>query len=230
MTKRSRSAGFSVRLAVCALAVASASLVAISGCGSSGQDTSGLPNNLSSLTQVNNGRILVITGGCGECHSRGKIDPSDANWLGGFVGTVNDVGQGAFNIGGIKTFAANITPDTTNGVGRFTNRQIFNALRYGLDPESTPDVIITSTTPGQGNFPATPHYLAPPMPWPSVRHSTDEALWSIVAYIKHGIKPVANVAPPSGAPADFWASAYTAAAIGPFPIGSYPQSNELYTP
>jgi len=41
----------------------------------------------------------------------------------------------------------------------------YNALKFGLDPGATPDAVITSTTPGTGNFPATPHYLAPPMPW-----------------------------------------------------------------
>ena len=50
----------------------------------------------------------------------------------------------------------NLTPDNVTGLGRFTERQIFNALRYGLRPDDTPDVEITSTTPGQGNFPDTP--------------------------------------------------------------------------
>ena len=61
----------------------------------------------------------------------------------------------------------NLTPDNTTGMGRFSERQIFNSLRYGLRPEETADVEITSSTPGQGNFPANPHYLAVPMPWPA---------------------------------------------------------------
>jgi hypothetical protein len=150
--------------------------------------------------------------------------------LAGFIGASTDSGPGAFAIGPFKTFAANLTNDPNVGLGRFSDRKIFNALRFGLDPANSPDVVITSTTPGQGNFPATPHYLAPPMPWPSFRHNTDEALWSIVAYVKHGIKVVANTAPASTGPPDFWASAYTAANIGPFPIPLYPVGNEVYTP
>ena len=51
-----------------------------------------------------------------------------------------------------------------------TDQQIFNALRYGLRPEDTPDVKITSRTPGQGNFPKEPNYLGPFMPWASWRY------------------------------------------------------------
>ena len=84
----------------------------------------------------------------------------------------------------------NTLPDATTGLGRFTERQIFNALRYGLRPGETPDVDITSTTPGQGNYPATPKYLAPPMPWPAWRHMSDNELKAIAAYLKRGLKPV----------------------------------------
>ena len=89
---------------------------------------------------------------------------------------------------------------------------------------------ITSTTPGQGNFPATPHYLAPPMPWPSFRHLSDSDLWAIVAYIEHGIKPVANTVPDSQGPPDFWASSYTDAAVGPANLPAYPVGNEQFSP
>ena len=72
--------------------------------------------------------------------------------------------------GCFTTRPRNLTPDDATGLGRFTERQVFNALRYGLRPEDTPDVDITSTTPGKGNFPMRPHYLAPPMPWNAWRH------------------------------------------------------------
>src|SRR5207253_11101372 len=62
----------------------------------------------------------------------------------------------------------------------------------GLRPEETPDVEITSTVPGQGNFPLHPHYLAIPMPWPSWRHMPDQDLWAIAAYLKNGLKPVSQ--------------------------------------
>src|SRR4029453_9009567 len=106
------------------------------------------------------------------------------------------------------------------------DRQVYNALKFGLDPEDTPDVTITSTTPGQGNFPTQPHYLAPPMPWPTFRHMSDDDLWAIVAYIKHGIKGVTNTVPNSQGPPDFWASSYTDAAVGPANLPAYPAGNE----
>src|SRR5579884_2380936 len=128
------------------------------------------------------------------------------------------------------TYPANLTPDVTTGVGMYTDRQIFNAIRFGLDPAKTPDMVITSSAPGQGNFPATPFYLAPPMPWPAFRNFSDANLWAIVAYLKHGIKPVSNMVPASGGPPDHWASSYTTDKTGPFPEPAYPAGNEAFQP
>lgn len=185
------------------------------------------PDGPATVEQVMQGRIRVMNGDCAGCHNRGKIDPNDPNWLAGFLpGTP---GQ-PFQIGPFKTYPRNLTPDDQTGLGRFTPRQIFNALRYGLRPGETPDVVITSTIPGQGNFPVTPKYLAPPMPWPAFRHLPDEELWQIVAYLKHGIRPVSNQVPDSEGPPDFWASSYTADAIGPFPLPPFPAGNEQFNP
>ncbi len=200
-------------------------------CGSSnnngGGTPRGLPDGQATQDQVERGRYLVIAGGCSDCHSHGKDDPSDPMWLAGFVdGTP---GQ-PFAIGPFKTYPANLTPDASTGIGGFTDRQIFNALRFGLTPDTAPDAEITSTTPGQGNFPANPHYLAPPMPWPAIRHLNDDDLWSIVSYLKHGIKAVNNAVPESDSPPDFWASSYTADAVGPADIPTYPAGSEQFTP
>jgi hypothetical protein len=187
----------------------------------------GLPNGPATSDQVLHGRYIVTSNGCIDCHSQGIDDPNNPNWLAGFVtgGTT-----GSFQIGPFKTYAKNLTPDVATGIGMHTERQIFNALRYGLAPDDTPDGVITSTVPGQGNFPATPHYLAPPMPWPAIRNMSDDDLWAIVAYLKHGIKPVSNAVPDSQAPPDFWASSYTPNKIGPYPLPAYPAGNETFTP
>lgn len=205
----------------------------ITGCGSSNSKStasSGLPDGPATLAQVQAGRAIVMSSGCGDCHNRGKTDPSDAHWLAGFVGAAGASGQGAFDIGPFKTYAANLTPDMTNGIGMHSARQIFNALRYGLDPMDTPDVVITSTTPGTGNFPATPHYLAPPMPWPAIRHNSDAALWQIAAYLLHGVKADSNVVPDSAGPPDFWASSATPAAAGAYPALAFPAASEVFKP
>ena len=206
-------------------------LFTLAGCeGSSDSNnvvTGGLPTGQATQAQVQQGRALVLSGGCTDCHNRGLDDPSSPNWLAGHIAGSQ---SSMFQIGPFTTYAANLTPDIATGLGSKTDRQVYNALKFGLDPADTPDVVITSTTPGQGNFPTTPHYLAPPMPWPSFRHFSDSDLWSIVAYLKHGIKPVANAVPDSQGPPDFWASSYTPDKIGPLVEPAFPTANEQFAP
>jgi mono/diheme cytochrome c family protein len=170
--------------------------------------------------QVARGRQLVIAHGCGDCH--GGIDnPAAPGWLAGMMTPIQE-----YPIGPFKTRARNLTPDNATGLGRFSERQLFNAIRYGLRPGETPDVEITSTIPGQGNFPQYPKYLAPPMPWPSFRHMTDDQIHDIIAYLRYGLKPVSNRVPDSEGPPDFWASEYTADKIGAYPAVAFPTANE----
>jgi hypothetical protein len=98
-------------------------------------------------------------------------------------------------------------------------------LRYGLKPEDTPSVKITSTTPGQGNFPKEPHFLGPFMPWASWRHMPDEDLWSIIAYLRHAVKPISNKVALSDDTPDHWAEA--AKMAGPHPGPAFPTANEV---
>jgi mono/diheme cytochrome c family protein len=185
-----------------------------------------LPVSAVTQEQVVRGRFLMVSHDCGGCHSRGNgANPGHDKWLAGALDESD-----FFQIGPFKTRARNLTPDNTTGLGRISERQIFNALRYGLRPSETPDVEITSTTPGQGNFPANPKYLAPPMPWPGWRHMSDQELWDIAAYLKHGIKAVENKVKDSEGPPDFWASTYTPDKIGTYPLAVYPSGDEVYTP
>ena len=179
--------------------------------------------------QVLRGRALTIEHACNGCH--GGADPAAAGYLAGARGPQDDflIGPCATTPGAtpcFKTRPRNLTPDNITGLGRFSERQIFNALRFGLRPGETPDVEITSTVPGQGNFPAHPKYLAPPMPWPSWRHMPDQQLWDIAAYLKYGVKPVRNKVADSEGPPDFWASAYTPDKIGAYPAPPFPTANE----
>lgn len=173
-------------------------------------------------SSVIRGRQLVITHGCGDCHALGS-NPAQPNWLAG----VTDSARQAFQIGPFVTYPRNLTPDPQTGIGRFSEQQIFNALRYGLRPGETPDVEITSSTPGDGNFPANPKYLAIPMPWPAFRHMTDQELRDIAAYLKRGVKPVRNRVPDSQGPPDFWASEYTPEKIGTYPAPPFPTASEV---
>lgn len=179
-----------------------------------------LPDTPVTKEQILRGRLLVMHHGCGDCHG-GFANPDAEGWLTGSPGPEFD-----FKIGPFTTRARNLTPDNTTGMGRFSERQIFNSLRYGLRPGETPDVEITSTTPGVGNFPENPKYLAPPMPWTAFRHMSDQELWDIVAYLKHGLKPVTRKIEDSEGPPDFWASEYTVEKYGPYPRSNEPTRNE----
>lgn len=184
--------------------------------------------------QVLLGRQLVISHDCGGCHGGGS-NPAAKGWLAGVMGPEQLFYIGRCSMTAPKaqpcfiTRPRNLTPDNATGLGRFTERQIFNALRYGLRPEDTPDVDITSTTPGQGNFPETPHYLAPPMPWTAWRHMSDTELRAIAAYLKHGLAPVVNKVAESEGPPDFWASAYVDSLVGTYPTPAFPTANEVRT-
>jgi mono/diheme cytochrome c family protein len=204
--------------------IASVVAVVIAGCTPAGGSTlssSDMRVTQGSQEQILLGRHLVISHACGDCHGGGS-NPAAPGWLDG--ARIPEVQE--FVVGPFRTRARNITPDNVTGIGRFSERQIFNALRYGLRPGETPDVVITSTTPGVGNFPATPKYLAVPMPWPSWRHMSDQELWAIAAYLKRGVKPVSHKVQDSDGPPDFWASEYTVAKIGPNPALPYPAVNE----
>jgi hypothetical protein len=176
------------------------------------------------------GRIAVIRLDCAGCHG-GFPNPSNPGWLAGVMDP-----QQEFKIGpcyvtpGAKpcfiTRPRNLTPDNATGLGRFSARQIYNALKFGLRPEDTPDVVITSTTPGQGNFPEHPHYLAPPMPWTTWRYLPEQELWDIIAYLQHGLKPVVNKVPDSEGPPDFWASEYAKPMYGGAAVPAFPTANE----
>jgi hypothetical protein len=181
------------------------------------------------------GRTVVMSSGCGDCHG-GASNPAAPNWLVGWrEGTDDTLFAGAFRIptpmGVFQTRPRNLTPDNETGLGRFTERQIFNALRYGLRPGETPDAEITSATPGQGNFPAAPKYLAPPMPWPAFRFKPDAELWAIAAYLKRGVKPQTNKVELSEGPPDFWAGLYTMfGAAGAMQTPAFPTDREVTPP
>ncbi|MCW3059264.1 MAG: hypothetical protein JWQ02_1085 [Capsulimonas sp.] len=213
-----------------ALTVTAIGVIAVAGCGGSDDSSpgdSGLPSSTASLAQVQHGRALVTTMGCTDCHSHGVNNPGAANWLSGYTAGGQD--PGTFAIGPFTTYAANLTPSAT-GLGPVTDRQVFNALKHGLDPAESPNAVITGDTPGQGGFPAAPHFLAPPMPWIATRHLSDSDIWDIVAYLKHGIKGVANTVPASQGPPDFWASSYTPDKVGPVTLPSYPATGEQFAP
>lgn len=141
-------------------------------------------------TQIEWGKHLVIISGCGDCHTPKKMTDK---------GPVNDEtlllsgAQLNMPVPDIKTpgvaatydettwigpwgksFAANITPDST-GIGLWKESQFINCLRKGLF---------------KGLDGARP--LMPPMPWQDYSQMSDNEMKAIFAYLK-SVKPVHNV-------------------------------------
>lgn len=207
----------------CGSSMVAVSLAACMGqTGGSAPATTTMASSQTQQDQVLRGRAIVVSNACGFCHGPGNGNPEVTGWLTGWTNPQQD-----FPVGPLMTRPRNLTPDSATGIARYSDRQLFNALRFGLRPSATPDVEITSTTPGQGNHPAKPNYLAPTMPWIAWRHMPDDDLRAIVAYLKHGLKPVTNKVEDSQAPPDFWASVNTVEKIGPFPAAPYPTANEV---
>ena len=148
-------------------------------------------------SQVKWGEHLVLSGGCGDCHTpkkmtdQGPVDDSSL-LLSGHpaqmpippVDRVDLQTKGVFATQTLTSwvgpwgvsFSANITPDST-GIGAWKEEQFIYALRNGVYKGLA------------GSRP-----LLPPMPWPSIKNFSDDELKAIFAYLKN-VKPIKNVVP-----------------------------------
>src|SRR6476619_5495639 len=70
--------------------------------------------------QILEGRALVINHDCGGCHGGGP-NPASPLYLSGARTPEEE-----FKIGPFTTRPRNLTPDNQTGLGRFSERQIFN--------------------------------------------------------------------------------------------------------
>jgi hypothetical protein len=177
--------------------IAAAGLWTLNACNAKSGDKSSANAAPAKDSLVKRGEYLVISMGCGDCHSPKKMGPhgpfaDTALALSGFpanapvpVATPEQLKNGqavlapdltaAVGPWG-TTFAANITSDAT-GIGNWTEAQFDKALRHGkykgLD---------------EGRM------IMPPMPWEDFSHLTDEDTKAIFYYLKT-TKPVHNVPP-----------------------------------
>jgi hypothetical protein len=164
------------------------------------------PATVSGQSQIEHGKMLVIGGGCHDCHTpkimtpRGP-EPDMARMLSGhpeaagvpqpFSGGpaqpwsthTNDhltAWSGAWGV----SFAANLTPDQNTGLGIWTEDMFLNALK-------------------QGKHMGTSRPILPPMPWNWYGQLPDDDLKAMFAYLK-SIPAIANRVPvpldPSGKP------------------------------
>ena len=150
------------------------------------------------------GNYLVTMGGCNDCHSPKKLTPQgpmidSSKMLSGHPAslallpfdknalTPNHWIQmspdltayvGPWGI----SYAANLTPDSTTGIGAWTEDVFIKTLRTGkhLGQEKGREIL-------------------PPMPWPEIAQMTDDDLRAIYQYL-HSLPPIHNQVPAPVAP------------------------------
>jgi len=123
--------------------------------------------------QVARGEYLVMVMGCGDCHTPGTLygSPDFNRRLSG-----SEMGwKGPWGV----TYARNLTADSETGIGKWTAKNIVDAMRTGMRPDGS--------------------VIQPPMPWPNLAQLTDEDAYAIAAYLKH-IPTVAHHVPDRLAP------------------------------
>lgn len=155
---------------------------------------------------ITRGKYLMTIGGCHDCHSPKKFGPEgpmpdedrllsghpegsqlppiDARALqpGGWLLFAGDV-TAAVGPWGIS-FAANLTPDSTTGIGAWSEETFVKTLRTGKHLGL------------EGGRP-----ILPPMPWQMVRQMTDEDLKAVYTYLQ-SLPPVKNRVPAPVSPAE----------------------------
>jgi mono/diheme cytochrome c family protein len=137
---------------------------------------------------VARGKYLVELLGCGACHTDGAL-VGEANmhrWLAGSHIGIAYTNPMAFRRPGI-VFPPNITPDAETGIGRWSRRQIADAVRAGAGRHGRGQILV--------------------MPWRAYSKLSDEDVFAIVDYLR-SIEPVQfrvpeNVPPGSRASADY---------------------------
>ena len=152
----------------------------------------------SQKSQLARGEYLVSVGGCDHCHSpkvfssKGPV-PDPSRFMAGAPSDVKvpPIPPGLISRegwGGVTTndmtvwagpwgvsFASNLTPDKTTGLGNWTEAAFVNSMRTGKHKGALREIL-------------------PPMPWQSLGKMSDGDLKAMFAYLKT-IKPIVNKAP-----------------------------------
>ena len=157
----------------------------------------------SGKAEVTHGKYLAEFGGCSDCHTPKLMTPNgpapdQSRLLSGHPsdapvppvpsGVLGPTSWGAMTNGGLTawagpwgiSFAANITPDKSTGIGSWTFDQFSKTMRTGKHF-------------GVGRP------TLPPMPWFNVAVLNDADLKALFAYLQ-SIKPLANAVPQPIAP------------------------------
>ena len=180
--------------------------VALAGCNQPASTPAPAAPAAPAISPVEKGRLLVAGGGCHDCHTPKKIGPNgpEADLDRSLAGHPESVGvlphfedakgsqysthtsddltawSGAWGV----SYAANLTPDETTGIGLWSEEQFVNAIKNGKHM-------------GAGRP------ILPPMPWFWYNKLPDEDLKALFAYLK-SLPPIMNKVPaptdPAGKP------------------------------
>jgi hypothetical protein len=195
-----------LRLVVASIvfAIALAACQSGGGSGQAGQASS-MQASASTMNPVEHGKHLVTTMGCNDCHTPFKMGPNGpepdmSRMLSGHPQSLvmppaPNLGNGPWTWVGSGTmtafagpwgvsFSANLTPDTTTGLGAWSEDMFIQTLR-------------------NGRHMGTGRQLLPPMPWNWAGQLTDDELKAVFAYLRT-IPPIKNEVPqpvpPAGGP------------------------------
>lgn len=147
---------------------------------------------------VARGKYLVTVGGCNDCHTPKVFTqmgptPDSTRLLSGHpaASTLPEIPQnvlapdkwGALTTNDLTawagpwgvSFARNLTPDATTGLGTWTPEMFIKALRTGKDMGEGRDIL-------------------PPMPWPNFAQMSNQDLRAIFQYLR-SLKPIENAVP-----------------------------------
>jgi len=162
------------------------------------------PKSMSQDELIKRGDYIVNTGACNDCHSpkimtpmgpvpdstkllsghpaNEPLAPLDANagkptsWIYMSQDATSFVGPWGIS------YAANLTPDSSTGIGAWSEQQFINTLKNGKH---------------QGNG----RQILPPMPWPDFGKKTDDDLKAIFAFLKT-LPAISNKVPEPVTPPD----------------------------
>lgn len=108
---------------------------------------------------VKRGEYLAHIMDCTGCHTPGMLkgEPDHERYLAGSRIGFHVPGHGV-------NYPPNLTPDPDTGLGAWSVKEIMRAVRHGKRPDGST--------------------LAPPMPWPSYSHLTDEDARALAMFLK----------------------------------------------
>ena len=152
-------------------------------------------------SKVERGKYLVTIMGCNDCHTPFKMGPNGPEpdmtrmlsghpetmklppppapsgpWVASFAGTFTAF-AGPWGV----SYAANLTPDQSTGLGIWTEEMFLKAVKAGKHM-------------------GTSRPIQPPMPWMWLGKATDDDLKAVFAYLK-SVPPIVNHVPDYQEPA-----------------------------